>query len=199
MTRILVIDDHDVVRKGLITSLKAHGFEGIESAESVKGARSKIATFNPQAIIVDINLPDGSGFDVVQWVRKLSKEIAILVLSLNPADQFAAIAKAAGANAYLSKSQGIDEIIASLRFAISHPHTFTSSLITNKSHDWQLTPREIDVLTLLAHGENNSAISSTLYISLSTVKTHISSILRKLDAGNRTAAVKAAREKGLLL
>ena len=199
MTRILVIDDHDVVRKGLITSLKAHGFEDIESAESIKGARSKIATFNPQAIIVDINLPDGSGFDVVQWVRKLSKEIAILVLSLNPADQFAAIAKAAGANAYLSKSQGIDEIIASLRFAISHPHTFTSSLITNHSQNWQLTPREIDVLTLLANGENNSAISSTLYISLSTVKSHISSILRKLDASNRTAAVKVAREKGLLL
>ena len=199
MTRILVIDDHDVVRKGLITSFKANGFEKIESAVSIKDARSKIATFNPQGIIVDINLPDGSGFEVVQWVRKLSKETAILVLSLNPADQFAAIAKAAGANAYLSKSQSIDEIIASLRFAISHPHTFTSSLITNHSHDWKLTPREIDVLTLIANGNNNSAISSTLYISLSTVKTHISSILRKLDAGNRTAAVKAAREKGLLL
>jgi DNA-binding NarL/FixJ family response regulator len=199
MTRILVIDDHDVVRKGLITSLKANGFERIDSAVSTKDARSKIATFNPQGIIVDINLPDGSGFDLVTWVRKLSKETAILVLSLNPTDQFAAIAKAAGANAYLSKSQSIDEIIASLRFALSHPHTFTSTFITNTSHDWQLTPREIDVLTLLAHGENNSAISSALYISLSTVKTHISSILRKLDASNRTAAVKAAREKGLLL
>jgi DNA-binding NarL/FixJ family response regulator len=179
--------------------LKANGFERIDSAVSTKDARSKIATFNPQAIIVDINLPDGSGFDLVTWVRKLSKETAILVLSLNPADQFAAIAKAAGANAYLSKSQSIDEIIASLRFAISQPHTFTSSFITNQSHDWQLTPREIDILTLLANGESNSAISSSLYISLSTVKTHISSILRKLNAGNRTAAVKAAREKGLLL
>lgn len=199
MTRILVIDDHDVVRKGLITALKAHSFEGIESAVSVKDARSKIATFNPQAIIVDINLPDGSGFDLVTWVRKLSKETAILVLSLNPAHQFASIAQAAGANGYLSKSQSVDEIIASLRFAISHPHTFTSTLVSNQSRDLQLTPREIDVLTLLANGENNSAISSTLYISLSTVKSHISSILRKLDATNRTAAVKVAREKGLLL
>ena len=96
MTRILVIDDHDVVRKGLITSLKANGFERIDSAVSIKDARSKIATFNPQGIIVDINLPDGSGFDLVTWVRKLSKETAILVLSLNPADQFAAIAKPQG-------------------------------------------------------------------------------------------------------
>lgn len=75
MTRILVIDDHDVVRKGLITSLKANGFERIDSAVSTKDARSKIATFNPQAIIVDINLPDGSGFDLVTWVRKLSKKL----------------------------------------------------------------------------------------------------------------------------
>lgn len=199
MTRILVIDDHDVVRKGLITALKAHGFEGIESAVSVKDARSKIATFNPQAIIVDINLPDGSGFDLVTWVRKISKETAILVLSLNPAHQFASIAQAAGANAYLSKIQSIDEILASLRFAISHPHTFTSTLGSNQPRDWQLTPREIDVLTLLANGENNSAISTALYISLSTVKSHISSILRKLDATNRTAAVKVARDNGLLL
>lgn len=198
MTRVLVIDDHDVVRKGLVTALTAHGFQGIETAGSVSQGRSKIATFNPQAMIVDLNLPDGSGLDLVQWVRKISQEAAIIVLSLNAPEQFAKISQTAGANAYLSKVQSIEEIVASLRFAIKYPHTFTSTLTGNNSHDAQLTPREIDVLTLIANGSSNSEISLTLFISLSTVKTHISSIMRKLSATNRTGAVKVAREKGLL-
>lgn len=199
MTRVLVIDDHDVVRKGLVTSLKSHGFDTVESAESIKDARSKIATFNPQAIIVDLNLPDGSGFEIIQWVRNLSKETAILVLSLNPPEQFAKIAQVAGANAFLSKSQTVDEIISSIRFAVNNPHAFISTLGSNQFNDYLLTPREIDVLQLLANGESNVSISTTLFISLSTVKTHIASIMRKLDAANRTAAVSNAREKGLLL
>jgi DNA-binding NarL/FixJ family response regulator len=66
-------------------------------------------------------------------------------------------------------------------------------------NDWGLTAREIDVLTLLATGSSNADISAALYISLSTVKTHISALMRKLDATNRTSAVKLARDKGLLL
>lgn len=199
MTRLLIIDDHDVVRKGLVTALTAHGFQGIETAGSIKEGRSKIATFNPQAMIVDLNLPDGSGLDLVRWVRKISQDAAIIVLSLNAPEQFAKISQTAGANAYLNKVQAIEEIVASLRFAIKHPHTFTSSIAINNSDDAELTPREIDVLTLIANGSSNSEISTTLYISLSTVKSHISALMRKLKATNRTGAVKAAREKGLLL
>lgn len=198
MTRLLIIDDHDVVRKGLVTALAAHGFQGIETAGSVSQARSKIATFNPQAIIVDLNLPDGSGVDLVRWVRKISKDAAIVVLSLNAPEQFTKISQTAGANAFLNKAQSIEEIVASLRFAIKYPHTFTSTLSGDNTLDAKLTPREIDVLTHIANGSSNSEISATLFISLSTVKTHISTLMRKLNATNRTAAVKVAREKGLL-
>lgn len=199
MTRLLVVDDHDVVRQGLVAALRKSGFETIETAGSLKEARSKIATFNPQAMIVDLNLPDGSGLDLVQWVRKLSQTTAIIVLSLNAAEQFSRISQSAGANAYLSKAQSIEEIIAALNFAIKYPHTFTSTLASNQMNDWGLTAREIDVLTLLANGSSNADISAALYISLSTVKTHISALIRKLDATNRTSAVKLARDKGLLL
>jgi DNA-binding response OmpR family regulator len=72
MTRLLVVDDHDVVRQGLIAALRSFGFENIDSAGSVKEARSKIAVFSPEAIIVDLNLPDGSGFEIVKWVRSIS-------------------------------------------------------------------------------------------------------------------------------
>jgi len=199
MARLLVIDDHDVVRQGLVSALGAHGFTLIETAATIKQARAKIAAFNPQAVIVDLNLPDGSGFEVVQWVRKHSPEAAIIILSLNEPSQYVSIARSSGANAYLSKSQSIEEIVTTLNFALMNPRSFTSTLNTRHDHTVALTPREVDVLHAMAKGASNSEISANLYISTSTVKTHISSILRKLDSGNRSTAIMKAREKGLLL
>jgi DNA-binding NarL/FixJ family response regulator len=199
MTKLLVIDDHDVVRQGLITALRSHGFEQLDSAGTLKQARSKIAAFNPNAIIVDLNLPDGSGFEIVEWVRRLSSQTAIVVLSLNDPTGFAKLARASGANAYLSKTQSIDEIVSVINFAISNPGSFTSQLVDLDKGATELTAREFDVLYLIANGLSNVQISATLFLSLSTVKTHISAILRKLDASNRTGAVTKAREKGLLL
>lgn len=199
MVRLLVIDDHDVVRQGLVSALGAHGFTLIETAATIKQARAKIAAFNPQAVIVDLNLPDGSGFEVVQWVRKSAPDAAIIILSLNEPSQYVSIARSSGANAYLSKSQSIEEIVTTLNFALVNPRSFTSTLNTRHDHTVVLTPREVDVLHLMAKGASNSEISANLYISTSTVKTHISSILRKFDCGNRSTAIMKAREKGLLL
>ncbi len=93
----------------------------------------------------------------------------------------------------------MQEIIASVRFALSNPGSFTSASIIDQSVEFDLTPREIEVVYLLAEGASNLEISSKLYISLSTVKTHISSLMRKLDCSNRTAAAKIARDKGFLM
>ena len=199
MTRLLIIDDHAVVRQGLIQAFNDKGFASVETAGTLKEARAKIAAFNPEAIIVDLNLPDGSGLEIVQWVRKHSADVAIIILSLNDPAQFVKIARSSGANAYLSKSQSMPEIISSVIFALSNPGTFTSSLTTDQSPDFDLTPREIGVLYLLAEGASNLEISTKLYISISTVKTHISALMRKLQCTNRTAAAKIARDNGFLL
>jgi DNA-binding NarL/FixJ family response regulator len=199
MTRLLIIDDHAVVCQGLVQGFTQNGFTSIETAGTIKEARAKIAVFNPGAIIVDLNLPDGSGLEIVQWVRKHSKEAAIVILSLNDPAQFIKIARASGANAFLSKSQSMQEIIASVRFSLSNPGSFTSAITTEQPRDFDLTPREIEVLYLLAEGASNLEISSKLYISLSTVKTHISGLMRKLECTNRTAAAKIARDNGFLM
>jgi len=199
MTRLLIIDDHAVVRQGLIQAFNDKGFASIESAGTLKEARAKIAAFNPEAIIVDLNLPDGSGLEIVQWVRKFSADIAIIILSLNDPAQFIKIARSSGANAYLSKSQTMSEIISSVIFALSNPGSFTSTLMVDQPFDFDLTPREIEVLYLLAEGASNLDISQKLFISISTVKTHISALLRKLQCTNRTTAAKIARDNGFLL
>ena len=199
MTRLLIIDDHAVVRQGLVQAFCDKGFASIETAGNLKEGRAKIAAFNPEAIIVDLNLPDGSGLEIVQWVRKHSADVAIVILSLNDPAQFVKIARSSGANAYLSKSQSMPEIISSVIFALSNPGSFTSSLTTDQSPDFDLTPRDIEVLYLLAEGASNLEISSKLYISISTVKTHISALMRKLQCTNRTAAAKIARDNGFLL
>ena len=199
MTRLLIIDDHAVVREGLVQAFSDKGFTSIETAGTLKEARAKIAALNPEAIIVDLNLPDGSGLEIVQWVRKLSADVAIIILSLNDPAQFVKIARSSGANAYLLKSQSIPEIISSLTFALSNPGSFTSTLRANQPFDFDLTPREIEVLYLLAEGASNLDISSKLFISISTVKTHISALMRKLQCSNRTAAAKIARDNGFLL
>jgi DNA-binding NarL/FixJ family response regulator len=175
------------------------GFTSIETAGNLKEARAKIAALNPEAIIVDLNLPDGSGLEIVQWVRKFSADVAIIILSLNDPAQFVKIARSSGANAYLSKSQSMPEIISSVTFALSNPGSFTSTLTADQPFDFDLTPREIEVLYLLAEGASNSDISLKLFISISTVKTHISALMRKLQCTNRTTAAKIARDNGFLL
>jgi DNA-binding NarL/FixJ family response regulator len=199
MTRLLIIDDHAVVRQGLVQAFSDKGFTSIETAGNLKEARAKIAALNPEAIIVDLNLPDGSGLEIVQWVRKLSADVAIIILSLNDPSQFIKIARSSGANAYLSKSQSMPEIISSVTFALSNPGSFTSTLTADQPFDFELTPREIEVLYLLAEGASNSDISLKLFISISTVKSHISALMRKLQCTNRTAAARIARDNGFLL
>jgi DNA-binding NarL/FixJ family response regulator len=199
MTRLLIIDDHAVVRLGLVQAFSDKGFTSIETAGNLKEARAKIAALNPEAVIVDLNLPDGSGLEIVQWVRKLSADVAIIILSLNDPSQFIKIARSSGANAYLSKSQSMPEIISSVTFALSNPGSFTSTLTADQPFDFELTPREIEVLYLLAEGASNSDISLKLFISISTVKSHISALMRKLQCTNRTAAARIARDNGFLL
>jgi len=198
MKRLLIVDDHAVVRHGIKGACEAHGFEVIASASNVSEARSAIAALAPEVVIVDINLPDGTGFDLIHWIRKIDSELPVIVLSLNDSHEYINSARKVGANSYINKSAPIEELMAAVDFAIHSPHTF-SSTIKPSPYEYALTARELDVLSLIAKGLSNLQISTQLHISLSTVKTHVSSILQKLCAENRVGAIKVARESGLLI
>jgi len=197
--KVLIVDDHVVVRHGLKSAIQSHGYEVVAEAGSIHEAQAFMAQTNPDAIIVDINLPDGSGFDLVAWSRRVSPRTAIVVLTLNDGADYVRAAKSAGANAFIIKNAPLSDVIAALDFAISSPTSFSSKKLCSSSTDSGLSAREIDVLHSINHGLSNSAIATDLYISVSTVKTHVSSILRKLDADNRVQALSIARERGLLV
>jgi DNA-binding NarL/FixJ family response regulator len=197
--KVLIVDDHAVVRHGLKSAIQSHGYKVVAEAASINEAQAFMAQTNPDAIIVDINLPDGSGFDLVTWSRRVSPATAIVVLTLNDGEDYVRAAKSAGANAYIVKNAPLTDVIAALDFAISSPHSFSSKQICSSEVDSGLSSREIDVLQSINLGLSNSAIATNLYISVSTVKTHVSSILRKLDADNRVQALSIARQRGLLV
>ena len=197
--KVLIVDDHAVVRHGLKSAIESQGYIVVAEAGSINEAQAFMAQTNPDAIIVDINLPDGSGFDLVTWSRKVSPTTAIVVLTLNEGEEYVRAAKSAGANAFIVKSAPLSDLIAALDFAISSPTSFSSKQISSSDMDSGLSAREIDVLHSISHGLSNAAIATNLYISVSTVKTHVSSILRKLDADNRVQALTIARERGLLV
>jgi DNA-binding NarL/FixJ family response regulator len=197
--KVLIVDDHAVVRHGLKSAIESHGYEVVAVAGSINEAQAFMTQKQPDAIIVDINLPDGSGFDLVAWSRRISPKTVVVVLTLNDGADYVRAAKSAGANAFIVKSAPLSDLIAALDFALSSPTSFSSKQVISSYTDTGLTAREIDILQSINHGLSNTSIATNLFISVSTVKTHVSSILRKLDANNRVQALNNARERGLLI
>ena len=195
--KVMIVDDHAVARLGLKSAIESHGYEVVAVAGSINEAHAYMAQTNPDAIIIDINLPDGSGFELVTWARTISPTIAIIVLTLNDGADYVRATKNAGANAFIVKNAPLSDLLAAIDFALSSPTSFSSKTIFKVGIDSGLTARELDILRSINLGWSNTSIATHLYISVSTVKTHISSIFRKLEAENRVQALAIARERGL--
>jgi DNA-binding NarL/FixJ family response regulator len=201
-TTVLVIDDHPVVRVGVVKSLTAAGFTCVGQAGSLKEAIAMIALHNPQVITVDINLPDGHGLEIVQWARGQSSALIIIVLSLDDDLNLISAAAKAGAQGFISKTSGIELLIAAIHIARVNPAVFTSNrsieLLNRQKHLDLLSPREMVVISYLASELSISEIALSMFVSHSTVKTHINSIYRKLDTHSRQSAVSRAKTMGLV-
>jgi DNA-binding NarL/FixJ family response regulator len=201
MTRVLIVDDHAVVREGLFSAFTDANLEVVGSAATVAEAIAQIAHTNPDVVVVDLNLPDGSGFEIIQWIRSISQEIGIVILTLNSGPEFIVAAMKSGANSFVVKTAPVSEIVSAIKHCISSPHGFSAkglpALAT--SSDPMLTAREIDVLMKISLGLSNQEIAQQLFLSQSTIKSHITSIFRKLNVDNRISAINFARENRLLL
>ena len=200
---VLVIDDHESVRAGIKAALSRAGHSCVGEAGSISEARAQIAHTNPQVIVVDLSLPDGNGLEIVQWARSISQRIGIVVLTLNPAQDFLLTVMKSGASAFVEKNAPLAELISAIEHSFIAPLSFSAqgiSRVMKKDHEANaLTTREIQVLEKLSDGLSASSIGLELFITQATVKTHLASIYRKLDSKNRIQAIIAAKKIGLLL
>jgi DNA-binding NarL/FixJ family response regulator len=197
----LIVDDHAMVREGLRRALAVRQNFQIYEASSINEARAQIARVNPSLVILDINLPDGSGLEISSWVRSLSATVAIVILTLNEKDEFVIAAMKAGASAFVNKSAPLADFLASVDHALQSPSTFSARELAGALHrkidTFNLSQRELQILATLHLGQPLKELATSLFISESTLKTHLNTIYRKLDVRNRTQAVKKAQQSGL--
>jgi two-component system, NarL family, response regulator LiaR len=198
--RVLIVDDHKVVRQGLRFLLEQE--EGIEVAgESADGpsAIEAVRTLAPDVVLLDLFLPGLDGIGVLARIKQERPATEVLMLTSSADDEHLLAAIRAGALAYLPKTAGVDQVVGSVRAAAKGESVLEPRIAARLVREVReiplrprpldgLSPREVEVLTALACGRSNREIARALAISEETVKAHVSRILAKLQLADRTQA-----------
>jgi two-component system NarL family response regulator len=203
LIRILIADDHLVVREGLSAILGLQkDFRVVGQAADGDEAIALYHRYKPDVMLLDLRMPKKNGFEVVTELTKLEPKPHIVVISTFDGDEHIRRSLAAGAKAYLLKDAPRQEIWDTVRLAYSGESSLSAAVAAKIAQSFsrpQLSDREKQVLQLLAAGKSNKEIGSSLSICEGTVKTHVKSILMKLDAMGRTEAIAIASRRGLIL
>jgi two-component system NarL family response regulator len=200
--RVLVVEDHTVVRQGLVALLNV--VEGLEVVGEAADGAEAVAQFRkhkPDVTLVDLRLPRMSGVDVIQRVRMETPQARFIVLTTYDGDEDIYRAMKAGAKAYLLKGMTGEELISTIRMVHegkSHIPQVIAEKLAERMGAEDLTPREFDVLEQIVYGKSNKEIAAELNVSEATVKTHINSLLSKLGVTDRTQAATAAIQRGIV-
>tara|TARA_R110002049_G_scaffold285698_4_gene466945 strand:- start:63105 stop:63758 length:654 start_codon:yes stop_codon:yes gene_type:complete len=203
--RVILVDDHNLVRSGLAALLNQDGgFEIVDEATNGAEGIEKVHTTPSDLLIVDLAMPRLGGIEVITDIRRTNKKLRILVLSMYDDAQFVARAMKAGANGYLLK-HALDEDLFHAIEAVFEGEDFISELIDRDAlsefafDDSELTSREREVLHLIAEGMTNGDIADVLAISPHTVTRHRANLMKKLNVHNRVELVNVANSRGLIV
>ena len=204
-TTVVLVDDHELIRQGLRRAFeRTDDFTVLGEAGTVAAALELILATPPDVVIFDVRLPDGSGLDAAKKVREANPTMGIVVLTMYAGDDQLFGALEAGASAFVPKDAPAEDVISAARHAAVSPRAFTANDLAGAMQRRltptgpQLSPREREVLGLLADGLGVAQISKQLFISESTTKTHISKVYEKLGAANRAQALMTAMKLGLI-
>ena len=204
LIRVLIADDHYVVRQGLATLLAPrNGMEVVGTAATGAEAVELARTLEPDVILIDIVMPEMTGTEAIGLIKQQNPAAHILVLTSFGEREKVAAALGAGALGYLLKDSSPDDLLYAIRSIhrgnLMIPQELAKDLLRPSAPvSESFTERELDVLRLLAQGLSNREIGEALFISATTVRSHVSNILLKLNVANRTQAAMAAQERQLL-
>ena len=210
LIRILVADDHPIVRDGLVAVLSTQpDFEVVGEAADGRQVVEQALAFQPDVILLDLEMPEVDGVQALEQLRKLGQSVRAVVFTAFDTDERILSALRAGAKGYLLKGAPREELFNAVRVvhaggSLLQPVVASrllerfSQAVPLMAAPEQLTPRELEVLAWVAQGHPNKEIAERLAISQRTVKFHVSSIMGKLGAANRTEAVALAVQHGLI-
>ena len=207
--RIVVADDHGIVREGLGALLSAHdGYELVGTAGTGAEAIRAAVTLHPDVLVMDIQMPDLTGIEATREISRVAPEVAVLMLTMFDDDDSVFAAMRAGARGYVLKGAAPDNVIRAIA-AVAAGEAIFGPGIARRALDYlsgprqdhaafpELTPREREVLNLIATGLGNAAIAGRLGLAAATIGNHITNIFAKLQVASRAEAIIRARSAGL--
>jgi DNA-binding NarL/FixJ family response regulator len=207
---VVVVDDHQIVRDGLVALLTAlDGIEVVGAAADGREALHVVAETQPDVVVMDIQMPHLDGIEATRFITGKHPDVRVVMLTMNEDDDTVLSAIRAGASGYLLKGSGADEVHNAVRAAAAGGMVFGAALagrvasyfsgapaVQKEQPFPDLTERERGVLEMLAAGRSNDAIARELFVSNKTVRNAVSSIYAKLHAAGRAEAIIKAREAG---
>src|SRR5437588_8341207 len=203
--RVVIADDHAVVRRGLRQLLEAEGdFEVVAEAEDIEGARRYVRGHHPDVLVLDLNMPEGSSLEAVPDIRAECPNTQIVVLTMQNEPAYARQALGAGVLGYVLKEAADTELIEAVRRAAAGDTYLNPRLGARVAAEPPAGPpdglseREVEVLRLIALGHTNAEIAEELYLSVRTVETHRAHIQQKLRLASRADLVRYALKHGLV-
>ena len=199
--KVLLVDDHALIRTGVAAALAQKNFEVVAEASSVSQGLAMLNTHKPEITLIDINLGSGSGIDLIKQAKKDGASSKFVVLTMHDDNQTLELAKAAGAVAFITKSAPTDRLLEVVQSVAAGVDRFLKAGEINtlpERRDFDLTPRELEVLSLLPSGATANAIGGLLFLTEATIKTHLANLYRKLGAANRAQAVSIGIENKLI-
>jgi two-component system response regulator NreC len=202
--RVIIADDHSIVRRGLRELLEAEGdFEVVAEAGDIASAKRYLRGHKPDVMILDLNMPDGSSLEAIPGMRDDCPQTRIVVLTMQNEPAYARRALSAGALGYVLKDAADAELVEAVRRAAVGDSYLNPRLGARLAAEPSgppdgLTERELDVLRMIALGHTNAEIADQLFLSVRTVETHRAHIQQKLSLGSRSELVRYALAHGLV-
>jgi two-component system, NarL family, response regulator len=200
--RIMVVDDHFVVRIGLMESINLEADMSVDlEASNGQQAIARFRSEKPDIVLMDVKLPDLSGIEVTAAIYKEFPDALIIMLSTHNNEEDIYRSIQAGAKTYVLKAAPREELVETIRAVHRGEHRISPAIgarLAERTRHTELTTRELDVLKLVADGKSNKEIGSALGLAEVTVKIHVGRILGKLNANDRTQAAMTALRRGIL-